>query len=547
MHARLRGEENAPTSLSLTIHRISPEGESAGQVAVSESLSLDAIPEQIQTAFSQGLVVLLANQSLFAIRPTGGQVVYKGQTRLIRDGKPWEHGKAVALSIEERRQELKERITALAGKLDKQQAAVLTARLDYLSRCIAGNFADNPVSREPEIHAVGMYGTGDANAKADFPVTVSHAAAPLILVLSAHEATTWRLKIGPKVRIEQIVLGGFYDHRVEGAPAGTPIIKRNQLESPQHYLFAAPGPLGGNAREGFASLAHSVFGLEPMTFLYESNKSSCEIGPGDEKWRASYLDSLARTLERDVLIAESKDLEFSALFRRGRGDDERSSLTTFSWSGPKQVPGHPLSKPFVLVTATDNSEEQFVVDRTNEIHSLQNEKLAPLASPEKDVSGRTTAIVWDASGNRMLAWHSRESRGKNSVSQLGHALIAFDLQKRAWQQIGSPGADIAAVAIDEKREILYGLVLPSFSNAIRELVVMNPHGAALGAVALSQPVYWDLDAGPPQAVFARGHLIVITPPQSTLLPDDKERLVSQIIAINPATGQTFFTGRYFCD
>jgi hypothetical protein len=72
---------------------------------------------------------------------------------------------------------------------------------------------------------------------------------------------------------------------------------------------------------------------------------------------------------------------------------------------------------------------------------------------------------------------------------------------------------------------------------------MNDSGATLSAVTLSPPFHWQRAAGPPQAVFARGHLIVITP----LLPDGKERLVSQIIAINPASGQTFFTGRYFCD
>jgi hypothetical protein len=40
-------------------------------------------------------------------------------------------------------------------------------------------------------------------------------------------------------------------------------------------------------------------------------------------------------------------------------------------------------------------------------------------------------------------------------------------------------------------------------------------------------------------VFAHGHLIIVTPPQAVLLPepDDKERLVAHIIAINTATGR----------
>jgi hypothetical protein len=345
--------------------------------------------------------------------------------------------------------------------------------------------------------------------------------------------------------VKQIVLAGYNSHRVEGAPAGTTIIHRNYLEQPQH-AFNVPSD-ESEGRAGFTSRVHSAFGVQPMTIQYEYNKSSFEVGPGAEKWRASYSSALVREVERELFLAENEDLEFKAIFRRGPSGREQSALTSFALSGPKQLPADWLSKPALLVVRADERDNRFIVDRTNEVFSLQAHELKPLASPEKDVPGRTTAIVFDEPRNRLLAWHSREHRQKNGLSQLGRALIAYDALKGAWQQIGSPGADIGAVALDAKEKVFYGLALPHFSNAITDLVVMNQQGAVLSAVRLSEPFYWDLHAGPPQAVFARGHLIIITPPQAALLPNNEERLVSKVIAINPATGQTFFTGRYFCD
>jgi hypothetical protein len=284
-----------------------------------------------------------------------------------------------------------------------------------------------------------------------------------------------------------------------------------------------------------------------MTSQYKPNESSFVIGPGNENWRTSYLDSLARDLERDLFIAENEDLQFNAVFRSNQSGQEKSGVAIFTLRGPKGPPSEWLSVPVVIATRGRAAGERFLVDRKNEIHSVNAANLQPIHSPETAAAGRTTSVAFDVRAHQLLAWHSRENRDKNSFSGNGRVLIAFDFGKGAWRQIGCPGADLGAVAFDDQKNIAYGLVLPIFSNAVRDLVVMNAHGAVLASVPLSQPFYWDLEAGPPQAVFARGHLIVINSPQSVLLSDGKERLVAQVIAIDPTNGQTFFTGRYFCD
>ena len=536
---------NAP----LKIRHFTPEGESHVEVTVHKPLPPKPIPYNFQTTFSQGLLVLFTDHSLFAINPATGEVVHRGETTLVRDGQPWKSTRRLSLSLEERQEKLRQRIAALRDRLSPKQAAELNARLDYLSSCTTGDFSKNVGSQRAEVHTVGMSNVGrsDTNTPAICSVTVSHAAAPLILILSAYESTTWQLNIGPNVQVNQIILAGYNNHRVEGAPGGTPILERNQLTEPQHYLYVTTGSIGANAREGFSGLTHSMLGAEPMTFQYEYNKSAFEIGPGDEKWRASYLDALTRDLERELLLTENEDLEFVAILRQGGPDELQAGLTTFSWRGPKQPSKMVLNKRGYLATTATENGDRFFTDATNELFVIRRGEVAPLVSPEKDQPGRTTATVYDAPRDRLLAWHSRENRDKNSVSHLGRVLIVYDLRKHAWEQIGSLGASIAGTAHDEKRDVFYGLVLPHFSNAVRDLVVMNHRGAVLESVPLSQPFYWDLEAGPPQAVFARNHLIVVNSPQSVLLPDGKERLVSQVIAIDPATGQTYFTGRYFCD
>jgi hypothetical protein len=545
---RAQGQRRPVRNAPLTIRHFSADAVAIGETTASESLPPKPIPGAFQTTFSQGLIVLFTDHSLYAIRPSTGEVVYTGQTTLIRDGQPWEHGQTFSRSVEEWRDNLHKRIAALKGRLAVQKADDLAARLDYLSRCLQGEFSEQPGWDAPEIHAVGMYRVErpDDKSEAICPVTVSHAAAPLILIVSAHEATTWRFAIDSRVRVQQIILAGYGKHKTEGLPDGTPVLDRTALEQPQHYFYVAPPGRTAGARDGFASTAHAVFGSEPMTSQYD--QSSYEIGPASEKWRTSYLESLVRDLERDVLVAENADLEFGAVLRRKVADVEDSAITSFSLEGPKDRKPEWLSKSYVMMTLSPGSADRYVVDRKSAIHVLQLSGVAQAIGPAADViPGETTAIVYDRRRDRLLAWHSQESRWKTGNRIHGRVLMQFQSGTRVWAPVGGLAWEIGGVAYDQDQDLIYGFVLPKLTDAIRDLLVMNASGATLSAVTLSPPFYWDRAAGPPQAVFARGHLIVITPPQAVLLPDDKERLVSQIITINPATGQTYFTGRYFCD
>jgi hypothetical protein len=386
----------------------------------------------------------------------------------------------------------------------------------------------------------------DDKAEAICPVTVTHPAAPLILIVSAHEATTWRFTVDSGVRVQQIILAGYGKHQIEGLPDGTPVLDRTALEQPQHYFYVAPPGRTAGARDGFASTAHAVFGTEPMTSQYD--QSSYEIGPASEKWRTSYLESLVRDLERDVIVAENADLEFGAVLRRKVGDLEDSSIASFSLEGPKDQKPEWLSKSYVMMAQGPRSAEQFVVDRKHAIHRLQDSGEAkPIGPAENVIPGDTTAIVYDRRRDRLLTWHSQESRWKTGNRIHGRVLMQFEPGTHAWAPVGGLAWEIGGVAYDQEQDLIYGFVLPKLTDAIRDLLVMNASGATLSAVTLSPPFYWDRAAGPPQALFARGHVIVITPPQATLLADGKERQVSQVIAINPTSGQTCFTGRYFCD
>jgi hypothetical protein len=550
--AGIRRPDSANAGSTFSLLRISPEGEKGTAITISKELGLKPLPFEFQTAFADGVLILFSSigQSVHVVRPETGQVVYTGEMARVDEREPaltQEPGESVP-SAEGQRRRFQERLDALKQRLNQMEASAFQQRLDYLSRCAAGEFSKRQIFAQPEIHAVGLYRVDrpDEKSEAICPITVTHSAAPLILVFSAQERTTWKLDVAPDVRISQVVIAGTDPHRVEGVPSGVPVVNRTMHEQPEHYLYVASREESSGARHSFVSAAHAVFGSVPMTIQYD--QSSYEIGPGSEKWQASYTESLSRDLERDLYVAENAELSFNALFRRRAGDKESTGLTEFSLKGPKRLPSDWLSEPSLISTASSEAGKSFVVTNKNEVFAIdEGGKKTDLRSPESAVLGRTTALTYDSRRDRLIAWHTREYRKGNGVSIHGRVLFAYDFHKHIWEPMGQAGVDIGSVAYDVKSDRMYGLVLPVHSNAIRALVRMNLNGAVLAATPLSTPITWDLFAGPPQVVLANGQLIAITPPQTVLLPEGKERLVAQVLAIDPRNGRTYLTGRYFCD
>lgn len=69
-----------------------------------------------------------------------------------------------------------------------------------------------------ETHVIGVYDGGG-----DSTVTILRPGEH-VLVLSAHEATTWHVELGPGATLAHVYLTGYHQQKVTGVPAGVDII-----------------------------------------------------------------------------------------------------------------------------------------------------------------------------------------------------------------------------------------------------------------------------------------------------------------------------------
>jgi hypothetical protein len=69
-----------------------------------------------------------------------------------------------------------------------------------------------------ETHVIGVYDGGG-----DSTVTILRPGKH-VLVLSAHEATTWHLELGPGVSLAHVYLTGYHQQKVTGVPAGVDVM-----------------------------------------------------------------------------------------------------------------------------------------------------------------------------------------------------------------------------------------------------------------------------------------------------------------------------------
>jgi hypothetical protein len=126
------------------------------------------------------------------------------------------------------------------GLLDEGRVDV---RLDGSSDCntLAGHRLDRYVA-EPragsELNLVGIYEAPAAPGAGAgrFEIEV-HRKAPMVLVLSAHEATAWVVRAGDGAQLEEVIVTGYHAQSAE-VPAGVPLTVRS---------YATDGAFFGNA------------------------------------------------------------------------------------------------------------------------------------------------------------------------------------------------------------------------------------------------------------------------------------------------------------
>jgi hypothetical protein len=128
-------------------------------------------------------------------------------------------------------------------------------RLDGDSDCdtAAGHRLDRYVAEAragTELHVVGVH---DARASGDtagkFEIEV-HRTSPLVLVLSAHEATEWTVRADPGAQIQSVIVTGYHAQSAQ-VPAGVELVSRSYATDGAFFGNAYMWPMSGETCADF--------------------------------------------------------------------------------------------------------------------------------------------------------------------------------------------------------------------------------------------------------------------------------------------------------
>jgi hypothetical protein len=122
------------------------------------------------------------------------------------------------------------------------------------------------------VHLVGLYegaaAPGPARRFGNAAVSVEAADRPVILVLSAYESIRWTVRAARNAKIEKVILTGYYEQELQGAPAGVVVEKRSREREKDPGAFA----VYRREHEAMPRAVRSVkdwTGMEIATFLGE--------------------------------------------------------------------------------------------------------------------------------------------------------------------------------------------------------------------------------------------------------------------------------------
>lgn len=193
------------------------------------------------------------------------------------------------------------------GLLDEGRVDV---RLDGTSDCntTAGHRLDRYVA-EPrdgsELHVVGIYDALRAPSAGvgRFEIEV-HRKTPMVLVLSAHEATEWIVRADAGAQIEEVIVTGYHAQSVQ-VPAGIPVTSRSYALDGSFFGNAYMWPHAGEACTDFfpASTCDTLGDAWQVELGFHIDNIS-KLVDGVELWSGLELTSFHGCREMSQLTLE---------------------------------------------------------------------------------------------------------------------------------------------------------------------------------------------------------------------------------------------------
>jgi RNA polymerase sigma factor (sigma-70 family) len=211
---------------------------------------------------------------------------------------------------------------------------------------------DKAIVADAEMHVIGLYGPkGLTRNDKRVDVEVRPTAKPVVLVLTSYYTVDWHLRLAPRARVSQIILGGANEQTIEGVPGGVPVVRRfpRDWRDRAHPWFYAYDPKSGEYLEMVRNL-NEMTALSVASFQGEYEGTSLVVdGKRGNDYAQTEMKPPAvapRDLRPDQIVAAAAGAELHAVaIRQPRDPCE-----------PVDVEVRKTAKPVVLaLTSFPNS------------------------------------------------------------------------------------------------------------------------------------------------------------------------------------------------
>lgn len=132
-----------------------------------------------------------------------------------------------------------------------------------------------------KLHYIRIYGRGDERRPMDVRVTDS--SAPLVLVLEGYHPHEWRLALGPKVVLRQVLLFGQYKQTATTGRTKASVSSYSSEEKNYSKVWSRLSQ-AQNSLLDLAEVLQELVGLAPSSMQFDCPESGCVID-GKRSWR----------------------------------------------------------------------------------------------------------------------------------------------------------------------------------------------------------------------------------------------------------------------
>ena len=401
----------------------------------------------------------------------------------------------------------------------------------------------------PELYVVGVYeGVFPEGPRKYGTVAVDVEAAnrPIVLALCAYDPVKWDLRVAKGAQIQRLIVAGYKDQQIIGAPAGLNVEKHFGKEPGAKYFYAYQRD--GESFPRAAAILRELTGLQIAAFVGEYRpRTPLVVGPSNPSWRLqramTHLEPLwreASALERSRQRQAFANVRFPAIkWNPGeRPFGVAGEVAEFTVAGPIQSTLRTLPRDINRVAIDPRGPTCYGIQgHSNVAHvDLNTQKVTPMEI-EADIPELSwpCGVAFDTKRNRLIL---------TSFGGVGYMYGYDPGQKQRSLVRDMANVDLQCLTYSAQEDCFYGLGANRGERKTVSLYRFDHSGQVgeflqLDLILPGGPER--MHFSPPQLAAIGKHLAILTAPMAN--PFGQGELSPMTChVIEPKSGKVVYTG-----